>query len=224
MVGIILQARMGSTRLPGKIMLPVGDKLLLEHIYWRLSMLAHPLACVLATSDSPRDDVVYDFCRKQYRECFRGSELDVLERYYLCAQKYGMRHIVRLTADNPFVDVEEIDNLIDFYFHTRADFSSSLDSLPVGVGAEIFSFEALEKSFINGKEPHHREHVDEFILENPVHFKITRLSVKKNKNRPDIRLTVDTEEDYKKSCYIVEQAKGQMVTTEQAIELCSRYV
>ena len=218
-LGIIIQARMKSTRLPDKILKKIGNKALLEHVFFRLSFLKHKVRTVLATSNLPSDDVVEDFCRERNIYCFRGSEQNVLERYYLCAKKYGFQHIIRLTGDNPFTDVEELDNLIDLHFQTRSDFTNSFESLPIGVGAEIFTFFALEKSYLEGKASHHIEHVNEYILENPAIFKSSILEVIPEKNRPEIRLTIDKEEDYQKACYIVKSAQNEFVTTQEAIRL-----
>jgi spore coat polysaccharide biosynthesis protein SpsF len=197
-IGMIIQARMGSSRLPGKILKPVGNRTLLEHIFFRLAFLKHPVKTILATSISSKDDIVEEYCKDNNVTCFRGSEENVLERYYLCAQKYDFKHIIRLTADNPFYDIEEIDNLIDLHLASGADYSHSFAYLPHGTGAEIFTFDALERSYRNGHKPNHIEHVNEYITDNPELFKIEVLSVPKEKNRPDIRLTVDTQEDYVK--------------------------
>jgi spore coat polysaccharide biosynthesis protein SpsF len=222
-LGIIIQARMGSTRLAGKIMLRLGSKPLLEHILHRLSLLRHRARTVIATTFKPQDDIVEAFCKEKGIEFFRGSESNVLKRYYLCAKAYGFDTIVRLTGDNPFVDVEELDRLIEMHTDSKSDFSHSFRSLPVGVGAEIFKFSALERSFSEAKSPHHLEHVDEYLLENPWLFKTTELTVTGPKNRPKVRLTVDTEEDYRRACFIVEHAKTDPVTTEEAIRLCSQF-
>lgn len=222
-LGIILQARMGSTRLPGKIFKQIGSKTLLGHIFFRLKSLRHRAAIVLATSCLFKDDEVEKYCKDEGIYCFRGSEENVLERYYFCAKEYGFKTIVRLTADNPFVDIEELDKLIDLHYRDNADYSSSYQSLPIGVGAEIFTFSALEKSYSNGKARHHLEHVDEYILENTNKFHIATLEVAGVKNRPGIRLTVDTEADYRAACYIVENASGEYVTTQDAIRLITGF-
>jgi spore coat polysaccharide biosynthesis protein SpsF len=222
-IGIIIQARMGSTRLPGKILLMIGRKVLLEHILDRLSKLRYPAMTVIATSNSPQDDVVERFCDSHGVACFRGSEDNVLDRYYQCASKFGFRHIVRLTGDNPFPDMEELDNLIELHLRAGADYSTSQASLPLGVGAEIFTFEALERSWREGWAPHHLEHVNEYLLEHPEIFKSASLGVSPGKNRPDVRLTLDTEDDYQRSCYIVERLDGEYVSTLQAIQGAEEY-
>lgn len=223
MLGIIIQARMGSERLPGKILRPIGDKTILEHIIFRLTGLKNLATVVVATSEEHRDDVVAQFCGERKINCFRGSEQNVLERYYLCARQYGFGEIVRLTADNPFVDIEEIDNLIDFFRKEKLDYAHSFNSLPCGVGAEIFTYVALEKDYKEASMPHHYEHVNEYMLENPDLFKTAVLNVEETKNRPDIRLTVDTQEDYERACYIVGNCGGEEVTTQAAIELALKY-
>ena len=222
-IGIILQARMSSKRLPGKILKEIAGKPMLEHIFYRISFLKHKVEAVLATSSSPEDDIVEAFCKHRNIHYFRGSNENVLERFYLCSKEYGFLHIVRLTGDNPFVDIEELDNLIDLHLRTRSDFTNSFQSLPVGVGAEIFTFAALEKSYREAKLPHHIEHVDEYLLENPVLFKTSILSVSPDKNRPDIRLTVDTLEDFQLACYVVKKSLGEFIMTQKAIELSESF-
>ena len=223
-IGIIIQARMGSSRLAGKVLKKIGDKNLLEHIIFRLQKLKHNAKVVIATSDLQKDDELESFCKQNSINCFRGSEQDVLSRYYLCAKEYRFDHIIRLTGDNPFVDIEELDNLIDLHISSKADYSRSFASLPKGIGAEIFTFEALKISYNHGKEENHLEHVNEYIEENEDKFKISELSVTKEKNRPDISLTVDTLQDYKKACFIVEYSKNEYITTQEAIKLCLQFV
>lgn len=223
MTGIIIQARTGSTRLPGKILKVIHDRTLLDHIIDRLKSLKEDAVIVIATSTLPGDDRVEQFCREKDVLCFRGSESNVLSRYYNCAREQGFDHIVRLTADNPFVDVEEVDRLIAYHKQCDNGFTESFSQLPIGVGAEIFSFAALEEDMEKASMPHHFEHVDEYILENMDKFKTGTLQVAPEKNAPQVRLTVDTQEDYEKACYIASHSKTGLATTEEAIALCSQY-
>jgi spore coat polysaccharide biosynthesis protein SpsF len=213
---------MGSSRLPGKVLMPIGHAALLGHVVGRLSALRHSATVVVATSTEAADQPISDWCAREGIRCFRGSELDVLGRYYQCATAFGLDPVVRLTADNPFTDVEELDRLIDLHQAQGNDFTHSFGSLPVGVGAEIFGLAALERSHREGGAPHHREHVDEYMLENPHLFRTGLLEVPPVKRRPDVRLTVDTEEDLRRARYVAEHARGRWCTTEEAIELCSR--
>ena len=222
-IGIILQARMRSTRLPGKILMPLGSRSLLEHILVRLRRLRHPALTVIATSDAPQDEVVAQFCAARAVACFRGSEHNVLDRYYHCALRYGFRHIVRLTGDNPFLDIEELGSLIDLHLAQGSDFAHSFPQLPVGCGAEIFTFAALEKSWREGAAAHHLEHVDEYMLEHPELFATALLRVNGDKHRPEVRLTIDTPEDYQRACYIVEKSGKDYVSIPQAIQLAEAY-
>ncbi len=223
-IGIIIQARIGSTRLPGKVLKKIGDKALLEHILLRLERLSHNAKAVIATSDLQKDDKLEEFCKTTNIFCFRGSEQNVLERYYLCAKENNFDYIVRLTGDNPFIDIDELDNLIELHIDSDADYSRSFSCLPKGVGSEIFSFEALLQSYLYGKKENHKEHVNEYIEENEDKFKISELKVSNEKNKPEISLTIDTLDDYKKACFIVENSKNDYIITKEAIELCLQYV
>ena len=219
-IGVIIQARMGSARLPGKVLRTIGHLPLLGHVLGRLAMSKHKLSVVVATSTLVQDDDIAVFCQISNVKCFRGDESDVLDRYYQCAKLYEFKHVVRLTADNPFTDIEELDRLIDMHMQMGFAFTHSFGQLPVGVGAEIFTFDALKQSWKEGHEPHHREHVDEYLIENPTIFKTGVLEVPTNKNKPALRLTVDTEEDLKKASSLVDQVNKNWLTTEQVIELC----
>lgn len=213
---------MGSTRLPGKVLRPINGTPLLGHVLDRTGRLEHHARTVVATTVNPRDDLIVQFCQENNTEVFRGNETNVLDRYHKCATTYGFDHIVRLTADNPFTDPPELDRLIDLHLSTQADFSYSFSVLPIGVGAEIFRFGALDESARCSTEPHHFEHVDEYMIEHPERFKTAQLDAVAAKRFPQVRLTVDDETDYRRACYIAERAGGQ-VTTEQAIALCSQF-
>ena len=215
---------MGSTRLPGKVLKQIGDKNLLEHILFRLKRLSHKAQVVIATSDLEQDDILEDFCKENNISCFRGSEVNVLERYYLCAKENNFEYIVRLTGDNPFIDIEELDNLISLHVDSKTDYSRSFVVLPKGVGSEIFTLNALEQSYLYGKKENHLEHVNEYIEENEDKFEISELKVSGEKNRPEISLTVDTPDDYKKACFIVENSTSEYIITEEAIKLCLQFV
>jgi spore coat polysaccharide biosynthesis protein SpsF len=222
-VGVIIQARMGSTRLPGKVLKLIAGKVLLDHVLGRLSLLAYPVQVVVATSHLPQDDPIVHHCQSRGITVYRGSEIDVLDRYYRCACENGFEHVVRLTADNPFTDMEELQRLIEQHLNQHNDYTHSFDSMPLGVGAEIFTFEALEKSAREACAANYREHVNEYVQERPDVFRIGVLELPAAKRRPDLRLTVDTEEDYQRACAIAGQAPNRWVGTVEAIQLCSRF-
>lgn len=223
-VGVIIQARMGSSRLPGKVLRYIAGKPLLDHVLGRLATLDFPVRAVVATTCLTKDDAIAVHVAGKRVAVFRGSELDVLDRYYRCAIEYGFEHVVRLTADNPFVDIHELNRLIELHLAEGNDYSHSLGVLPLGVGSEIFTFEALQQSARMAQAPMHREHVNEFILDNIEAFKFGVLEVEAIKKRPDVRLTVDTEEDYRRACSIAEQDPNRWIGTQEAINLCLQSV
>lgn len=197
-VGIIVQARAGSTRLPGKVLMPLAGKPLLERVFDRLRRCVHAERLILATGDTPENDPVADLAKRLDVDVFRGSEDDVLDRYFRCARHFGLTHIVRATGDNPFVDPEEVDRLIFMCRAAGLDYvhAFSEGGLPVGIGAEIMTMDALERSWRHGAAPRHREHVNEYILENPGLFRWATLDAPPEKRAPSLRLTVDTPEDF----------------------------
>ena len=120
--------------------------------------------------------------------------------------------------------LEELDNLIKLHISSKADYSRSFSELPKGLGSEIFTFNALEESFLYGLAENHKEHVNEYIEENENNYRISELKVSKEKNRPEISLTVDNMDDYKKACFIIEHSKNEYTTTQEAIKLCLQFV
>jgi len=217
MIGVVVQARMGSTRLPGKVLLPIAGRPLLDHVVGRLSQLRNKVLIVVATTIASKDDVISERCYGLGVECFRGSELDVLGRYVACARAHGFDHVVRLTADNPFTDIDELDRLIDQHLTESNDYTHSFGVMPLGVGAEIFTRAALERSGRDGRESNHREHVNEYVQENPHIFRIGRLDVPAAKRHPEISLTVDTVEDYDRACRIADRAPDRWISTLEAL-------
>jgi len=219
-IGIIIQARMGSSRLPGKVLFKISSRPLLEHVVKRLDNIQGKVKVVVATTNEVKDNEIANYCERLNVICFRGSENDVLARYYECALKYKFDHIVRLTADNPFTDVIELKRLIEFHEIQDNDYSHSFGQMPIGVGAEVFRFAALERSYHEGRAPTHREHVNDYIQEQTSSFKIGQMKTPASKNCPNLRLTVDTDDDYQSACHIAEQYPKRFVSTEEAIKIC----
>jgi spore coat polysaccharide biosynthesis protein SpsF len=216
-IGAVIQARMASTRLPGKVLRPIAGRPLLDHVVGRLSLLRNEVLPIVATTVENKDDIIVERCGKLGVKCFRGSEQDVLGRYVACAQAYTLNHVVRLTADNPFTDIEELDRLVGLHLSEGNDYTHSFGVMPLGVGAEIFARGALEQSDRDGRAPNHREHVNEYIQENPQLFRIGQLNVPAAKNHPEISLTVDTEDDYIRACRIAGRSPGRWISTLEAL-------
>ncbi len=220
-IGIVIQARMGSTRLPGKVLMPLGGTTLLGWIVQRLRDLPWPL--VIATSDQMQDDAIACQCEQTGVYCFRGSEQDVLDRYYQCAAAYCFAHVIRLTGDNPCPDIEALQQLVALHLSSVADYTHSFGELPIGMGAEIIKFEALEVSWREGQAAHHREHVNEFILERPTRFRTVRLDIPASKHAPDLRFTIDTQEDYQRISGYLNVGTNVHIGTEALIRQCSSF-
>lgn len=220
-IGMVLQARMGSTRLPGKVLMPFGGTTLLAWIVARLRDMPWPL--VVATSDQRQDDAIALHCDRLGIRHFRGSEHDVLDRYYQCAVTCGFSHVIRLTGDNPCPDTEALRQLADLHMASAADYTHSFGELPVGVGAEIIGFTALQDSWREGLEAHHREHVNEFIIEQPTRFRISKLEVGAEKRAPALRLTIDTAEDYRRISGCLRDESDVHIGTEALIKRCSSF-
>ncbi len=218
-VGVILQARMGSTRLPGKVLKPFFHTTVLGWILDRMAELDWPV--VTATSKDLRDDPIEDYCKNRAALFFRGHELDVLDRYYKCAKYFGFENVIRLTADNPFPDPSILKGLVSLHVSSQADYTHAFGVLPIGVGAEIFSIEALERSWRDGSAAHHREHVNDFILENQGMFRVEMLPIPIELHSPNMRLTIDTPADYERVLNCFAEPPAIHIGTKELIERCS---
>ncbi|MCK5082502.1 MAG: glycosyltransferase family protein [Candidatus Omnitrophica bacterium] len=205
-VAIIVQARMGSTRLPGKIMKSVLGKPLLEYLLERLQRVEKSDEICVATTTKLQEQSILDVCSRMSVKTFRGSEEDVLQRYFLAAQYLKADAIVRVTSDCPLIDPAEIDKLIGCYLENLNRYDYIADgpkrSYPWGMGSEIFSFEALKQAYENAKSKPEREHVTPYIYWNPHLFRLGNLAYKEDQK--DHRWTVDTPEDFELVTKIIE--------------------
>lgn len=195
----IVQARMGSTRLPGKVMRTLLGEPMLFHEMARIGRSKRIHTTVVATTHSSADNTIQQLCIDQGWPYFRGSESDVLDRYYRAAEQFGADIIVRLTSDCPLIDPALIDRVIDTFVINSPDIdyvSNTLPSrtFPRGLDTEVVSFDVLEKSWREDKNPLLREHVTQYILQNPEKFRI--LGVTNNTDLSHLRWTVDTMEDF----------------------------
>lgn len=199
MVTAIIQARLGSTRLPGKVLKEILGKPMLELMINRLKQSKTIDKIVIATTDNLEDEKIAGLAEKIGIDFYRGSETDVLDRYYQTAKKFKANDIViRLTGDCPLIDSGVVDLVVDFFKKNRKkfDYVSNVrpPTFPDGIDTEVFSFETLEKAWRLAKLPSEREHVTAFIADHPEIFRIGNL--KYNKDLSDMRLTVDNEEDF----------------------------
>lgn len=194
-VGAIIQARMGSTRFPEKILKCLNEKTVLEHIIRRVQDSDIDL-CIVATTTNNKDDVVEEFCREKNYECFRGSESDVLERFYECAKTYNLDVIVRITADDPLKDTRIINKAIKLLVNNGYDYVSNTikPTYPEGIDVEVFSFKAIEKAYLEATLPSEHEHVTPYIWKNPGIFNI--YNFENDVDLSSMRWTMDTEDDF----------------------------
>ncbi|CAM3530051.1 cytidylyltransferase domain-containing protein [Marinicrinis lubricantis] len=214
---IIIQARMGSSRLPGKVLMPLGNTVVLDYVVSRCQKL-DVNEVVVATSVLPQDDAIEQWCAGSGVTCFRGSEDDVLSRYYECAQSYAPDCVIRVTSDCPFVDVEMAEDMIRVMEHTRADYVKLKGDLPRGLAVEVFAYSALEYIHQHGTEPRHREHVTYYGYEFAEKFQTAVYEAPAAKCQPQLRITLDTPEDYDLCRSIAGYFNGdKLVSSEQVI-------
>jgi len=214
---IIIQARMGSSRLPGKVLMPLGDSVVLDYVVSRCKEVQHIDSVIVATSVLPQDDAIEIWCKENQVSCFRGSEDDVLARYYECAKPHQPDYVIRVTADCPFVDYELADQIIKAMKAEPSDIVIVEGDLPRGLVVEMVSFSALEYIYHHGKEPRHREHVTYYAYEFPDEFKRTYVQAPKVIQQPQLRITLDTEEDYQLCAAIANYFKGNKLISSQKV-------
>jgi spore coat polysaccharide biosynthesis protein SpsF len=195
---IIVQARMTSTRLPGKVLKPVLGKTLLEYLVERLRRVRLADDIVIATTTNDTDQPIVDLCKKLGVAVTRGSEHDVLARYYEAARMHEAEVIVRVTSDCPAIDPAIVDKVIGFYRDHGKEYdyvSNSLEqSYPYGMAVEVFPFKSLELAYREAKAEPEREHVSPFLYTRPERFRIGQ--VLHHEDLSYHRWTVDTPEDF----------------------------
>ena len=198
--GIIIQARMGSRRFYGKSIKKIGKLPILVRIIRSIkkNIFFKSARIIVATTRLRDDDKIEELAKNEKIEIFRGSEKNVLERYYKSAEANRFKNILRLTSDNPFVHINFLAKLIQLHLINRNDYTSSKLGLPIGLGAEVMTIDALKKSYRFAKRKDEKEHVCDYILNNHNKFKIQHLKFKYKLNKTkNLRLTVDTEQDLK---------------------------
>ncbi len=194
---MIVQARMGSSRLPGKVLRPIAGKPMLA---WQLDQLRTARRCdrmVVATTRNPADDALEGLCRERGISCYRGSENDVLGRFAEAARAFDARTVVRICGDCPLMDPVVVDAVIACYGQgPAADYVSNTceKTFPLGCGAEVFSREALDTADAEARGLVEREHVTPFFYLHPERFRIRQY--KQERDESQWRWTVDTPEDF----------------------------
>ena len=196
---VIVQARMGSTRLPGKVLKEISGKPMLEWVVRRAEKATKVNDLVVATTYVPEDDLIELWCREHGIACFRGAEFDVLERFYHAAKWRGSDRIVRITADCPLIDPKVIDQVIELFETSDADFAANRlpppwkRTFPIGLDVEVVSFAGLERARKEASQLFEREHVMPWFYATEGRCKVSILDDPRDAG--DHRWTVDTAED-----------------------------
>ena len=195
---MIVQARMTSTRLPGKVLKQVLGKPLLEYQIERLRRVKLVDAFLIAATVNDTDEPIVELCRRLSVPLFRGPEDDVLARYHGAAAAQHADTVVRVTSDCPIIDPAVIDETIRYYLDGQGDYdyaSNGLErSYPLGMDTEVFSFRALHEAFVEARDPAEREHVTAFIYRRPQRYRLGNVALAPNQAHH--RWTVDTAEDF----------------------------
>lgn len=223
----IIQARMCSSRLPGKVLRKVLGKPLLEYQLERVKRSKLIDEIVVATTDQTIDNPIVFLCENMNISYFRGSETDVLERYYMAAIHAKADVVVRLTSDCPLIDPAQIDKIIESYFswdHPLKYASNTLiRTFPRGMDTEVFSFQALKEAHNKAKLTSDREHVTKYIIKNTEKFKL--LNISNDKDFSHHRWTVDTDVDFILIKKIIEALYPQLpeFTLEDTLQLLDKF-
>lgn len=223
MIGCIIQARLGSKRLPRKVLMPLKDKNpILFYVIKQLEYCKFIKQIVVATTTKNDDDEIINFVNKIKIDYYRGSENDVLDRYYQCAKKFSFSTIIRITADNPLIDPTLVDSMIKEF--EKGDYDYMTNSIPrtfpFGTETEIFSFDSLEKAWKDAKKQSEREHVTSYFYNHPNIFKI--YNFKNSKNISNLRWTLDEYPDFQLIQKIIEKIKKKPILLEDILNLYTK--
>ena len=221
-VVLIVQARMGSTRLPAKIHKPILGKPMLQRELERLTKAKKANVVIVATSTDPADDLVIDIAKAAGVQSFRGDEKDVLDRYYQAAKAADATLVVRATGDCPLQDPHVIDEVIERYFATDVDYTKQPENYPEGLDTEAFSFAALEASWKEAKLPSEREHVTLFIRNHPERFKLDEWR-NGDSDYSSMHWSVDTAADFEFATKVYEYLGESMFHKEDVLAVLGKH-
>ena len=219
----IIQARMSSTRLPGKVLLPLAGREVLAHVLARLACCQTLDEVVLATSSDASDDVLAQWCNTRGVSVFRGSLQDVLDRYYQCAVESRADAVVRITADCPALDPTIVDEVVRSFQAGRYDLFYLGGEFPDGLDCAVFSFAALERAWREAALPSEREHVGPYVVKHPEWFRVG--SLEKFKGLAHHRWTLDEPRDlvFLQSVFErLQRPDGQPFLTQDVLDLVER--
>jgi spore coat polysaccharide biosynthesis protein SpsF len=199
----IIQARVNSKRLHEKIFYSIpfnSNFTVIEQIVKRSKIISNIDDVIIATNEM-KDNKLDNIAKVEGVKIFKGNENNVLKRFYCAAKKNNVDIILRITGDNPCIDSLLISTVLENHIRTKADYTKT-EGYPIGLNVEVFDFSVLEKAYKNATQDYEKEHVTPYINRNPDIFKINIVKAPKELNAPDIRITLDTEEDYALLCAV----------------------
>lgn len=220
MIGCIIQARMGSTRLPEKVMKTLEKNVtVLDFVIEQINKSKFIDKIIIATTTLSEDDVIEDHVKSLGISVFRGKSHDVLDRYYQCGKKFNLPIIVRITSDCPLIDPEISDLVISKFDPLKYDYVCNTHprTFPQGTETEIFSFKSLKIAWKNAKLPSEREHVTPFFYNNKNKFRI--LNVKNEEDLSNLRWCLDRKEDLIVLRKIVSTIKSRPILTKHILNM-----
>ena len=220
----IIQARMISARLPKKVLMDIREKSMLWHVINRLKFSKKLNDIILAIPDTKENDILEKFAKNNKVKYFKGSEEDVLSRYYETAKNFKVDVIVRITSDCPLIDPEIVDLVIKKHLSSGADYTSNVQirTYPKGMDVEVLNFQALEKASREAKDSADREHVTLYIRKHPNIFK--QANVANNKDLSSMRWTVDEKEDldFVRKIYDKLYQEGKIFLMQEVLKLLKK--
>lgn len=191
----IIQARMNSTRLPGKVLMKINGITTIECLLEQLSHSKLLTNKIIATTTEEVDDQLVKITKSLKVDSFRGNQSDVLDRYYMCAKQFSIKNIVRISGDAPLIDPNLVDRTIQLYLKSNFDYVNNFakNRFPIGTEVEVFSFSTLERAWQNAAKPSEREHVTSYIYNNSDKFSIG--SLEHTRDLSNLHWTIDRKED-----------------------------
>ena len=219
-IGCIIQARMGSTRLPGKVLMEVIEgKPVLYYVINQLKYCKSFEKLIVATTTLPEDDKIVQFCMDNDVNYFRGDFKNVLERHYRCAEKFSLSTVIRMPSDKPLLDPEVVDKVVKIFNKNSYDYVTNFlpQTFPSGTDVEVLSFDSLKKSWEKAILPSEKEHVTNYIYNHRDDFRI--FNVVNSENLSNFRWAVDRIEDLRLVREIVSKIRKNPILIKDILEL-----
>lgn len=219
MIGCIIQARMGSTRLPGKVLKKIeNDNTVIDYVLKQMSFCKKIDKIIVATTTLDEDDKIFYHIKNKVN-VFRGSSEDVLDRYFRCASENKFSVIVRITADNPLIDPEIVDLIVKIFEEKKCDFATNtiFRTFPYGTEVEVFTYKILKESWQKAEKPSEREHVTPY-MRNPEN-KFNLENIEYSENFSLLRYTIDRQEDFETVKEIIKNIHSRPILLRHIIQL-----